>query len=126
VRDWPYSTLFNPIQPITPGTTVCDEAAWTDLAAHGRELHGDHGLRPGERLLPLPVCVSERVLVVELPWAADSCPCVEKLRTVLLGLRGRGGAPGVAAATVRLAPRAARHRVPMPEFGADDDADEML
>jgi hypothetical protein len=22
--------------------------------------------------------------VVELPWAADCCPCVEKLRTVLL------------------------------------------
>ena len=27
--------------------------------------------------------VSERETVVELPWAADSCPCVEKLRTVL-------------------------------------------
>ena len=25
----------------------------------------------------------ERETVVELPWAADSCPCVEKLRTVL-------------------------------------------
>jgi hypothetical protein len=27
--------------------------------------------------------MSERETVVELPWAADSCPCVEKLRTVL-------------------------------------------
>jgi hypothetical protein len=26
--------------------------------------------------------MSERETVVELPWAADSCPCVEKLRTV--------------------------------------------
>jgi hypothetical protein len=25
----------------------------------------------------------ERETVVELPWAADNCPCVEKLRTVL-------------------------------------------
>jgi hypothetical protein len=27
--------------------------------------------------------MSERETVVELPWAADCCPCVEKLRTVL-------------------------------------------
>jgi hypothetical protein len=27
--------------------------------------------------------MSERETVVELPWAADSCPWVEKLRTVL-------------------------------------------
>jgi hypothetical protein len=27
--------------------------------------------------------LSERQTVVELPWAADCCPCVEKLRTVL-------------------------------------------
>ena len=27
--------------------------------------------------------MSERETVVELPFAADSCPCVEKLRTVL-------------------------------------------
>jgi hypothetical protein len=27
--------------------------------------------------------VSERETVVELPWPADCCPCVEKLRTVL-------------------------------------------
>jgi hypothetical protein len=27
--------------------------------------------------------MSEREAVVELPWAADCCPCVEKLRTVL-------------------------------------------
>jgi hypothetical protein len=26
---------------------------------------------------------SEHETVVELPWAADCCPCVEKLRTVL-------------------------------------------
>jgi hypothetical protein len=34
--------------------------------------------------------MSERETVVELPWAADSCPWVEKLRTVLpltVGLR---------------------------------------
>jgi hypothetical protein len=27
--------------------------------------------------------LSERETVVELPWAADCCPCVEKLRAVL-------------------------------------------
>ena len=27
--------------------------------------------------------MSERETAVELPWAADCCPCVEKLRTVL-------------------------------------------
>jgi hypothetical protein len=27
--------------------------------------------------------MSERETEVELPWAADSCPCVEKQRTVL-------------------------------------------
>jgi hypothetical protein len=27
--------------------------------------------------------MSERETVVERPWAADCCPCVEKLRTVL-------------------------------------------
>jgi hypothetical protein len=27
--------------------------------------------------------MSERETVVELPFAADCCPCVEKLRTVL-------------------------------------------
>jgi hypothetical protein len=27
--------------------------------------------------------MSERETVAELPWAADSCPCEEKLRTVL-------------------------------------------
>jgi hypothetical protein len=32
--------------------------------------------------------LSERGAVVELPWAADRCPCVEKLRT---GHRYRGG-----------------------------------
>jgi hypothetical protein len=53
--------------------------------------------------------LSERETVVELPWAADCRPCVEKLRTVLpvtVGIRGwcgethveaelgRGGAEG--------------------------------
>ena len=32
-----------------------DEAAWTDLAAHGRSLHGDHGLRaPVQPAPPAP------------------------------------------------------------------------
>jgi hypothetical protein len=41
--------------------------------------------------------MSERETVVELPFAADCCPCVEKLRTVLPltgGIRDGGGAFG--------------------------------
>jgi hypothetical protein len=41
--------------------------------------------------------------VVELPWAADSCPCVEKLRTVLpltVGIRDR--TVGIRASVVQL------------------------
>jgi hypothetical protein len=35
--------------------------------------------------------MSERETVVELPFAADCCPCVEKLRTVLPLMLGGGG-----------------------------------
>jgi hypothetical protein len=34
--------------------------------------------------------MSERETVVELPFAADCCPCVEKLRTVLPLMLGGG------------------------------------
>jgi hypothetical protein len=46
--------------------------------------------------------MAERETVVELPWAADSCPCVGKLRTVVtltVGVQRRCGAVGVDSST---------------------------
>jgi hypothetical protein len=40
--------------------------------------------------------MAERETVARLPFAADCCPCEEKLRTVLpltVGIGGLGGAP---------------------------------
>jgi hypothetical protein len=50
--------------------------------------------------------LSERETVVSLPFAADRCPCVEKLRTVSpltvgIGTRQRGGRDGLRRCTRR-------------------------
>jgi hypothetical protein len=71
---------------------VCNE--W--IGKQPKELPPDQTMSRGVQILN--EWVSERETVVELPFAADCCPCVEQLRTVLpltVGYQRRCGAVGV-------------------------------